>query len=37
MVEGFTVDYGDFGTKRPSDWVEGQPDKSFWRGGTKIG
>lgn len=36
MVEGFTVDYGDFGTKRPGDWVEGQPVKSFWSGGTKI-
>ena len=36
MVEGFTVDYGDYGSKRPSDWVEGQPVKSFWCGGTKI-
>ncbi len=36
MIEGFTVDYGDYGSKRPSDWVEGQPVKSFWCGGTKI-
>ncbi|MEJ7863322.1 MAG: hypothetical protein WKF90_16955 [Pyrinomonadaceae bacterium] len=36
MVEGFTVDY-DYGSIRPSDWVEGQPIKSsFWCGGTKI-
>lgn len=34
MEEGFVVDYG-YGSVRPSDWVEGEPVKSFWYG-TKI-
>lgn len=35
MEEGFVVDYGDYGSTRPSDWVAGEPVKSFWSG-TKI-
>ena len=34
MVEGFIADY-THGAIRPSDWVEGEPVKSFWSG-TKI-
>lgn len=34
MVEGFVADY-TYGAIRPSDWVEGEPVKSFWMG-TKI-
>jgi len=34
MEEGFIVDYG-YGSVRPSDWVKGEPVKSFWLG-TKI-
>lgn len=35
MEDGFVADYGDYGSIRPSDWVEGDPVKSFWTG-TKI-
>ncbi len=31
MEEGFIADYS-FGTTTPSDWVEGEPVKSFWSG-----
>jgi hypothetical protein len=34
MDEGFIVDHG-YGVIKPSDWVEGEPVKSFWTG-TKI-
>ncbi len=34
MQEGFIADYG-YGTVRATDWVEGEPVKSFWQG-TKI-
>lgn len=34
MKEGFVADY-TYGSIRPSDWVEGEPVKSFWVG-TKI-
>lgn len=32
---GFVVDHGDYGSTRPSGWVEGEPIKSFWSG-TKV-
>ena len=35
MVEGFIADYTNGAILRPSDWVEGEPVKSFWTG-TKI-
>ena len=31
MEEGFIVDHG-YGNVKPSDWVEGEPVKSFWYG-----
>lgn len=34
MVEGFIADY-THGAIRSSDWVEGEPVKSFWMG-TKV-
>ncbi len=34
MVEGFIADY-TYGEVRSSDWVKGEPVKSFWTG-TKI-
>lgn len=34
MEEGFIADRS-YGTTTPSDWVEGEPVKSFWSG-TKI-
>ena len=34
MEEGFIVDH-TYGQMRPSDWVEGEPVKSFWTH-TKI-
>lgn len=35
MEGGFIVDHGHGGESRPSDWVEGEPVKSFWYG-TEI-
>ena len=35
MENGFVVDYGDYGSARPSGWIEGEPVKSFWTG-TKV-
>ncbi len=35
MEGGFIADYSHGGEIRPSDWVEGEPVKSFWYG-TKI-
>lgn len=34
MIEGFVADH-TYGGVNPSDWVEGEPVKSFWTG-TKI-
>jgi hypothetical protein len=34
MEGGFIVDH-TYGATKPSDWVEGEPVKSFWHG-TKI-
>lgn len=34
MEEGFIVDH-TYGAQMPSNWVEGEPVKSFWSG-TKI-
>lgn len=34
MEEGFIVDFG-YANIQPSNWVEGEPVKSFWHG-TKI-
>lgn len=36
MEEGFILDKGDYGSQRPSDWVEGEPHRSFWHGGVKV-
>lgn len=36
MEEGFILDNGDYGTQKPSDWVEGEPHRSFWHGGVKV-
>ena len=35
MELGFVVDHGDYGSLRPSGWVEGEPVKSFWTG-TRV-
>lgn len=32
MEEGFVMDIGQGNYKRPSTWVEGQPEPSFWSG-----
>lgn len=31
MEEGFIIDHS-YGTNMPSNWVEGEPDRSFWSG-----
>jgi hypothetical protein len=31
MVQGFIVDHHDGGKRLVSTWVEGAPEKSFWR------
>lgn len=35
MEQGFIADHEGHNTLRPSDWVEGEPVKSFWSG-TEI-
>lgn len=32
MLEGYLLDLGHADRRRPSQWVEGSPKKSFWRG-----
>ncbi len=32
MEEGFVLDLGDHDYQRPSKWVSGPPEKSFWAG-----
>ena len=35
MEQGYIVDYTDGDVRKPADWIEGEPVKSFWSG-TKI-
>ncbi len=35
MKEGFVADVGDASVIKPTSWVEGAPEKTFW-GGTKT-
>ncbi|MBI2407270.1 MAG: hypothetical protein HYV19_03065 [Gemmatimonadetes bacterium] len=32
MEEGFMIDQGDHSTPSQSEWAEGPPERSFWRG-----
>jgi hypothetical protein len=32
MVEGYLLDLGDGSRRRPQQWIEGPPKKSFWHG-----
>ena len=32
MEEGFALDRGHYDSKRVAQWVEGQPERSFWSG-----
>lgn len=32
MVEGYLLDLGHSNRRRPVQWVEGPPQKSFWQG-----
>lgn len=32
MEEGFLVDRGHYDYVKPSDWIEGTPETSFWTG-----
>ncbi len=36
MQEGFILDRGHYDSKRASEWVEGEPVRSFWHGGLKV-
>ncbi|BDC47687.1 hypothetical protein F183_A00030 [Bryobacterales bacterium F-183] len=32
MEEGFQVDYGHYNARKVTEWVEGEPQPSFWSG-----
>jgi hypothetical protein len=32
MEQGYTLDRGDNNSRKPAEWVEGAPEKSFWTG-----
>ena len=32
MVEGFVLDLGHANTRKPTKWIEGTPEFSFWLG-----
>ena len=32
MEEGFVLDLGHHSSRTPSTWIEGKPEKSFWKG-----
>ena len=34
MVRGYLLDLGHSNRRRPAQWVEGLPEKSFWQGLT---
>ena len=32
MADGFILDHAESGSRKPSQWVEGAPQKSIWMG-----
>jgi hypothetical protein len=32
MVEGYTLDHGDYGSRSVTTWIEGKPEPSMWIG-----
>ena len=36
MEEGFVLDHGHMDARKTTQWVEGEPVRSFWAGGIKV-